>query len=140
MSRMERTFSTEQVSEITGLSPRQLQWWDERKILVPQRSTGPRRRMYRETQALEACVLRELKRKGMSLLTIRHIWPKVKPVLFTDPDLALATNGRIVHVGHSTAILAWMVKARGAMMVVSISDQVNKVKQYQDRRLVRRVP
>ena len=34
---MQETFTSKEVVALTGISPRQLQWWDERHIVVPTR-------------------------------------------------------------------------------------------------------
>ena len=41
---MKRSFSSKEVVELTGITPRQLQWWDERGLVVPARAG--RRRLY----------------------------------------------------------------------------------------------
>ena len=40
-----RLYTTKKVSELTGATPRQLQWWDERKVIVPERKDADRKRM-----------------------------------------------------------------------------------------------
>ena len=34
---MDQRFTSAQVVKLTGITPRQLQWWDERGIVQPQR-------------------------------------------------------------------------------------------------------
>ena len=41
---MEQRFSSADVVALTGITPRQLQWWDERGIVAPEREG--RRRLY----------------------------------------------------------------------------------------------
>ena len=39
-----KLYTTKKVSELTGATPRQLQWWDDRKIVVPERKDVDRKR------------------------------------------------------------------------------------------------
>ena len=45
-------FTSSQVIERTGITPRQLQWWDERGVVVPARAG--RRRVYSTDDLAEA--------------------------------------------------------------------------------------
>src|SRR5256885_6302143 len=67
----ERTYSSSEVSDIAGVSLRQLQWWDERKVVSP-RHEG-HRRVYFAAEVVEITVIAELRRKGFSLQKIRRV-------------------------------------------------------------------
>jgi DNA-binding transcriptional MerR regulator len=64
---------------MTGLSARQLQWWDARRVFAP--AIAPRRtaaggfteRRYTPVDLLELMVLAELRRQGMSTGRIRSL-------------------------------------------------------------------
>src|SRR5579863_7610516 len=62
---MQSTFTSREVVALTGISPRQLQWWDERGIVVPAREGH--RRIYSRDDLAEIAVLCELRRRGFSL-------------------------------------------------------------------------
>jgi len=64
-------FTSAQVVQITGITPRQLQWWDEQKIVVPARSG--RNRSYTYEDLAELAVMSELRRKGFSLQQLRKV-------------------------------------------------------------------
>ena len=51
---MEQRFTSAEVIKLTGITPRQLQWWDERGIVVPQREG--RRRLYSFDDVTEVAV------------------------------------------------------------------------------------
>src|SRR2546423_15218501 len=68
---MEKRFSSNDVVALTGITPRQLQWWDERGIVAPAREG--RRRLYGEVDVLEIAVICELKAKGISLQRVRRV-------------------------------------------------------------------
>src|SRR5579872_2387935 len=67
----ERTYSSLEVSGIASVSLRQLQWWDERKVVSP-RHEG-HRRIYFAAEVIEITVIAELRRKGFSLQKIRRV-------------------------------------------------------------------
>ena len=64
-------FTSADVIELTGITARQLQWWDERKIVVPQRRG--RNRVYSVDDLAEVAVICELRNKGFSLQRVRQV-------------------------------------------------------------------
>src|SRR3954453_4641443 len=64
-------FTSADVIELTGITARQLQWWDERKIVVPKRHG--RNRAYSLDDLAEVAVICELRRKGFSLQRVRQV-------------------------------------------------------------------
>ena len=64
-------FTSREVSRIAKSSLRQLQWWDERKLISP-RQEG-HRRVYLPEQVIEIMVVAELRRKGLALQKIRRV-------------------------------------------------------------------
>lgn len=64
-------FTSIQVSQRTGLTPRQLQWWDEQGIVVPGREGH--RRIYSAMDLAELAILCDLRRRGFSLQRIRRM-------------------------------------------------------------------
>ena len=52
---MEQRFTSAQVVKLTGITPRQLQWWDERGIVQPEREG--RRRLYAFEDLTEIAVI-----------------------------------------------------------------------------------
>jgi DNA-binding transcriptional MerR regulator len=66
-----RSFTSSDVSRIAQVSLRQLQWWDERKVVSP-RHEG-HKRVYQPAEVIEITVIAELRRKGFSLQKIRRV-------------------------------------------------------------------
>jgi len=62
---MKTEFTSGEVVVLTGITPRQLQWWDERGIVVPAREG--RRRLYSMEDLSEIAVICELRQRGFSL-------------------------------------------------------------------------
>src|SRR5271170_7474371 len=67
----DRTYSSSEVADVAQVSLRQLQWWDERKVVSP-RHEG-HRRVYFPAEVIEITVIAELRRKGFSLQRIRRV-------------------------------------------------------------------
>ena len=68
---MQDCFTSREVVELTGITPRQLQWWDERRVVVPAREGH--RRLYSMEDLAEVAVICELRRKGFSLQRVRKV-------------------------------------------------------------------
>jgi DNA-binding transcriptional MerR regulator len=68
---MQDRFTSHEVMALTGLTPRQLQWWDERGVVKPQREGH--RRLYSLNQLTEVAVICELRHKGFSLQGVRKV-------------------------------------------------------------------
>ncbi len=75
----ERTYSSSEVAQVADVSLRQLQWWDERKVVSP-RHEG-HRRVYGPAEVIEITVIAELRRKGFSLQRIRRVLRFVQRVM-----------------------------------------------------------
>jgi DNA-binding transcriptional MerR regulator len=67
---------TKKVSELMGVSERQLQWWDERGIVSPMIAGGWR--CYSQNDIVMIGIIAELKRKGMTLVKVRKVIASVR--------------------------------------------------------------
>ena len=72
-------YSSSEVSRIAQVSLRQLQWWDEQKVVSP-RHEG-HKRIYSPAEVVEIMVIAELRRKGLSLQKIH------RPLRFLQREL-----------------------------------------------------
>ena len=70
-SQVKDRFTSQQVIALTGITPRQLQWWDERGVVKPEREGH--RRLYSMNHLTEVAVICELRRKGFSLQGVRKV-------------------------------------------------------------------
>jgi MerR HTH family regulatory protein len=61
----EQVFTSSDVSRIAKVSLRQLQWWDERKLISPHQEGH--RRVYLREGVIEIMVVAELRRRGLAL-------------------------------------------------------------------------
>src|SRR5271154_5100192 len=71
LAQNQRTYTSTDVAKIAQVSLRQLQWWDERKVVSP-RHEG-HKRVYLPEEVIEITVIAELRRKGFSLQKIRRV-------------------------------------------------------------------
>ncbi len=82
--KLKKLYSSREVAQLTGLSARQLQWWDQRKLFpsaIPSHKTeagGFTERRYTPIELLELMVLADLRRKGFSVARIRKLLQVLK--------------------------------------------------------------
>ena len=113
-------FSSLEVAVITGVSLRQLQWWDEQGIVTPMQKGH--RRLYRMREMVEVALITELRRKGISLQKTRKVLSRLQKMhgdSFYAPrkdglDLYLLTDGANVFLEDSD---------RGIVNIVKESNQ-----------------
>lgn len=127
-------FSSSDVAKVANISLRQLQWWDERKVVSPQHQGH--KRVYSPEQVVEIQVIAELRRKGFSLQKIRRVLRylqremgrRLSEVLSVESDLHLLTDGKSIYLEDSNErILDILKNARQPMFLVSVSDQVRRL-------------
>ena len=77
--KLKKLYSSREVAAITGLTARQLQWWDRRGIFPPAIPTqrtergGFTERRYTPIELLELMVLADLRRRGYSVARLRRL-------------------------------------------------------------------
>jgi len=84
-----RYFRTSEVSLISGMSLRVLQWMDEQGGLVKPVLQG-HTRLWAPWQVLGCCVIAQLKRKGYSNQQIRRMWRDLRAEQIAHGDYLLA--------------------------------------------------
>lgn len=129
-----RTFTSSEVSNIAGVSLRQLQWWDERKVVSP-RHEG-HKRVYSPEEVVEITVIAELRRKGFSLQKIRRVLRflqremgrRLGDVLQSESDLHLVTDGKSIYLEErNDKIIDLLKNAKQPMFLVCVTDQVRRL-------------
>jgi DNA-binding transcriptional MerR regulator len=130
----DRTYNSSDVARIAGVSLRQLQWWDERKVVSP-RHEG-HKRVYSPAEVIEVTVIAELRRKGFSLQKIRRVLRflqremgrRLSDVLATDSDLHLLTDGKSIYLEDSeSSIIDLLKNAKQPMFLVCVTDQARRL-------------
>lgn len=69
------SLTTVEMSQLAGISLRQLQWWDEQKIVSPAQVGHVRRYSVSDTRLI--CILADLRCKGVTLKLIRKFKPLI---------------------------------------------------------------
>ena len=130
----ERTYTSSEVSQLADVSLRQLQWWDERKVVSP-RHEG-HRRVYGAGEVIEITVIAELRRKGFSLQKIRRVLRflqkemgrRLSDVMQASSDLHLVTDGKSIYLeDKQDRIIDLLKNARQPMFLVCVSDQARRI-------------
>ena len=110
--RLKKTYSSREVAALTGLSARQLQWWDARRPFSatvasrPTKAGGFTERRYSPIDLYELLALADLRRKGFTVQNIRTILSVLREqfgvrlfdALGDGGDVTLLTDGREVYV------------------------------------------
>jgi len=130
----QRTFTSTDVAKVAQVSLRQLQWWDERKVVSP-RHEG-HKRIYLAEEVIEISLIAELRRKGFSLQKIRRVLRflqremgrRLADVLSSDSRLHLLTDGKSIYLeDQQDRIIDLLKNARQPMFLVCVSDQVKRL-------------
>lgn len=130
----ERSFTSSEIAEMTGVSLRQLQWWDEQKVVSP-RHEG-HKRIYLAEEAVEIAVIAELRRKGFSLQKIRQVLrflqkemgKKLVEIFSAESDWHLLTDGKSIFLEDNNERIINIFKAsEQPMFLVCVTDQARRL-------------
>ena len=132
---MKRQFTTSDVITLTGITARQLQWWDERGLVTPSRQGH--RRIYNWDQLVTAAVICQLRRRGFPLQRVR----KVVAFLGREFGTNLAATVRAAFEYHlladgtslylrtsSRQVVDLLKKSSQPMFDICLSDEVRRVR------------
>ena len=132
---MQDRFTSREVVALTGISLRQLQWWDERGIVVPERNGH--RRLYSFEDLSEVAVICELRRRGFSLQRVRKVVRflqrefsrRLAETVSGTSDYHLLTDGRTLYLETSPQQIVDILKnSRQPMLTICLSDTVRRVR------------
>jgi DNA-binding transcriptional MerR regulator len=131
---MNQSFTSNQVSERTGLTPRQLQWWDEQGIVVPARQGH--RRLYSSKDLAELAVLCDLRQRGFSLQRIRKLIlllrrefdQRLADLVSRGPGLHLLTDGQSVFLRDTeSGVIDLLRNAQQPLLAICIGPVLERV-------------
>jgi len=131
---MQERFNSNEIVALTGITPRQLQWWDERGIVVPGREGH--RRIYSFEDLSEVAVICELRRRGFSLQRVRKVvrflqrefGKRLAETVSGKSDYHLLTDGKSLYLETSPQQIVDILKnSRQSMLAICISDTVRRV-------------
>lgn len=108
---LKNSYSAREVAALTGLTARQLQWWDARRLFAP--AVAPKKtaaggyteRRYTPVDLLELMVLADLRRQGWSVARIRLLLDTLRDrfrirlyeAIGGSGTITLLTDGREVY-------------------------------------------
>jgi DNA-binding transcriptional MerR regulator len=128
------TFSSLEVSKMTGVSLRQLQWWDEQGVVSP--TQRGHRRLYQMHEVVEVGLITELRQKGISLQKIRKVLAflndelgaRLIEAVHEGGEIHLLTDGENLYLesNHHT-IVDILKNSLQPLIGVCISDQVERL-------------
>jgi len=132
---MQRQFSSNDVIALTGITARQLQWWDERGVVVPSREGH--RRVYSWDELVTVAVICQLRRRGFSLQRMRKVIAFLQQEFGTNlaasvsasSENHLLTDGTRLYLRTSARQMVDLLKnARQPMFDICLSDEVRRVR------------
>ena len=132
---MRRNFTSCDVVSLTGISPRQLQWWDERGIVVPARKGH--RRIYSLEDVTEISVICQLRQRGFSLQRVRKVIrflqrefaKRLVETVGSAAEYHLLTDGQSLYLRTSPREIVDILKnSRQPMFAICLSDTVRQVR------------
>ena len=123
------TYNSLDVAELTGVSLRQLQWWDEQGLVTPMQAGH--RRMYTAFEVLQISLIMGLRNKGMSLQKIRPLLDRLDPRKVLDAvrvdgegrDVYFLTDGRAVYLEEAAERIVGILRdSDRPISAVCVSD------------------
>jgi DNA-binding transcriptional MerR regulator len=137
---MKRQFTTNDVIALTGLTGRQLQWWDERGLVTPNRQGH--RRVYTWDQLVTAAVIGQLRRRGFSLQRVRKVvaflgrefGTSLAATVRAASEYHLLSDGTHLYLRTSARQVVDLLKnSAQPMFDICLSDEVRRVRARIDR-------
>jgi DNA-binding transcriptional MerR regulator len=132
---MQSRLTSRDVAALAGITLRQLQWWDERGIVVPARQGH--RRLYSTQDLAEVVVICELRRRGFSLQRVRKVMrflerefgKRLAETVSGSSDYHLLTDGHTLYLETSARQIVDILKnSRQPMLSICLSDTVRQVR------------
>jgi len=118
VTRLKKLYSSREVAAMTGLSARQLQWWDSRRLFTPAVASqktaagGYTERRYTPLDVLELQALGDLRRRGFSIPRLRHLLDTLRDVFRVRLYEAIGDGGPMTLFASGDEIFARMQDGR----------------------------
>ena len=132
---MQDRFTSREVIALTGITARQLQWWDERGVVKPEREGH--RRSYSMNQLTEIAVICQLRRKGFSLQGVRRVvrflarefGKGLSEIVDRNSETHLLTDGKHLYLETSAKQIVDILKnSDQPILGVCLTDAVRQVR------------
>jgi DNA-binding transcriptional MerR regulator len=133
---LKKTYSSREVAALTGLSARQLQWWDARRLVKPSVSShrteagGFTERRYSPVDLFELVALADLRHRGLSVHKIRLLLDTLRrkfgirlfDAIGGGGSITLLTDGRDVYARTENGQFFNLLRAPSQPLLV-LSDE-----------------
>jgi DNA-binding transcriptional MerR regulator len=138
-------FTTRDVLELTGVTARQLQWWDEKRVVVPEREG--RNRIYSASDLVEILVIEKLRSRHISLQQVRRVLrflrkevhSRLADIVQGRKEHHLLLDGKHVYLeSDSRQIVDLMRNTNQPMLLICLTDTVSRLKVNVDEILSRK--
>jgi DNA-binding transcriptional MerR regulator len=132
---MQERFSSQDVIALTGITARQLQWWDERGVVRAERQGH--RRLYSMQNLTEVAVICELRRKRFSLQGVRKVMrfldrelgKGLADIVDRNSDVHLLIDGPHLYLETSASQIVDILKnSSQSVLGICLSDAVRQVR------------
>ena len=132
---MQPSFPSHEVIKLTGITARQLQWWDERGVVKPQRQGH--RRVYSMQNLTEIAVICQLRKKGFSLQGVRKVMRFLQrefgkglaEIVSRNSEVHLLTDGTHLYLETSARQIVDILKnSAQPILGICLSDTVRQVR------------
>ncbi len=132
---MQARFSSRDVVAMTGVTARQLQWWDERGVIKPERVGH--RRLYSMQKLTEITVICQLRRKGFPLQGVRKVirflqrefGKGLAEIVGRNSDVHLLSDGKHLYLETSARQIVDILKnSSQPILGICLSDAVRQVR------------
>ena len=128
-------FSSQDVIALTGVTARQLQWWDEQGVVKPDRAGHSR--LYSMQNLTVIAVICGLRRKGFSLQGVRKVMRFLNrefgkglgEIVSRNSDVHLLTDGKHLYLETSARQIVDILKnSSQPILGICLSDAVRQVR------------
>lgn len=137
---LKKNYSSREVASITGLSARQLQWWDARKLITPSVAShrteagGFTERRYSPVDLFELVVLADLRRNGLSVTKMRALVETLRKrfgirlfdAIGGGGAITLLTDGKDVYARTGNGQFFNLLRAPGQPLLVVGNEETLK--------------
>jgi DNA-binding transcriptional MerR regulator len=151
---LKKNYSSREVASLTGLSARQLQWWDARKVIKPSVATrrtaagGYTERRYSPVDLFELLVLADLRRSGLSVAKIRQLLDTLRrrfgirlfDALGGGGSITLLTDGKEIYARSDTGQFFNLLRAPSQPLLVVGNEESLKELKMRMRSKARKKP
>jgi DNA-binding transcriptional MerR regulator len=131
-TKLKQSYSAREVTSVTGLTARQLQWWDARKLLSatvasrPTAAGGFTERRYSPVDLYELSALAELRKRGFTVQRIRkilealraHFGVRLFEAIGEDGPLTLLVEGTEIYARTESGTLLNLLESPGQPLLV----------------------